>query len=132
VMYRLDGPELAAIVDWELATIGDPLIDLGWLIATWRGPGGDTRDAPFVIDPWDGFPEAPELAERYAARTGQDLSDFAWYPVFACYKFACILEGTWARACAGKAPREIGERLHAGTLGLFRRALAWIDRSPIY
>lgn len=131
VMYRLDDPELAAIVDWELATIGDPLIDLGWVIATWRGPGGDTEGAPFLIEPWNGFPEAAELVDHYRTRSTRDLTAFAWYPVFACYKLGCILEGTWARACAGKAPKAIGERLHASTRALFKRALAWIERPPV-
>jgi aminoglycoside phosphotransferase (APT) family kinase protein len=130
VMYRLDSPELAAIVDWELATIGDPLIDLGWLIGTWPGPGGDVADVPFVIEPWDGFPEASELIAHYGERTNRDVSAIAWYAIFACFKYGCILEGTWARSCAGKAPKEIGKHLHQNAQGLFRRALRWIERPP--
>jgi aminoglycoside phosphotransferase (APT) family kinase protein len=125
VLYRFDGPELAAIVDWELTTIGDPLLDLGWLLATWPEP--DAVEAGNVsVKPWDGFPAADELVARYAAQTDRDLTHMRWYGVLACYKLGIILEGTYARAAAGKAERATGEALHASTLGLFRRALRWI------
>lgn len=126
VLYRFDGPELAAIVDWELTTIGDPLLDLGWLLATWPqtegGEGGNVS-----VTPWDGFPTADELVDRYAGQTERDLTHMRWYGVLACYKLGIILEGTHARAAAGKAERATGEALHNQTLGLFRRALRWID-----
>jgi len=123
VLFRYDGPELAAVVDWELSTIGDPLLDLGWLLATWPGSGPDGGGAlAGAVQPWEGFPSGPELVARYAKGSDRDLSHIAWYTVLACYKLGIILEGTHARACAGKAPREIGELLHDQTLGLFRKA----------
>jgi aminoglycoside phosphotransferase (APT) family kinase protein len=128
VMYRLDGPEIAAIVDWELCTIGDPLLDLGWLLATW--PGEDASPmATIAVQPWQGFPSAEELVERYRAGSSRDLSRIGWYAVLACYKLGIILEGTHARACAGKAPKPTGDALHATTVGLFERALAMIERA---
>ena len=119
-------PGLAAIVDWELTTIGDPLLDLGWLLATWPDGEGPTTTN---VQPWDGFPTADELVRRYSERSDRDLSAVAWYEVLACYKLGLILEGTHARAFAGLAPRETGDALHASTVGLFRRALARIGRS---
>jgi aminoglycoside phosphotransferase (APT) family kinase protein len=128
VMYRPDGPEIAAIVDWELCTIGDPLLDLGWLLATW--PDADASPmASIGVQPWQGFPTAEELVERYRAGTSRDLSRIGWYAVLACYKLGIILEGTHARAFSGKAPKPTGDALHATTLGLFERALAMIDRA---
>lgn len=125
VMFRYDGPELAAIVDWELTTIGDPLLDLGWLLATW--PEGDGPAAGAVgVRPWDGFPDADELVTHYRQFTTRDMSHIEWYGVLACYKLGIILEGTYARACEGKAPKETGDMLHASTVGLFNRALRWI------
>lgn len=127
VMVTTDRPGLAAIVDWELTTIGDPLIDLGWLLATWpddEGPTGGT----VAVSPWDGFPTADELVARYAAQTARDLSAIGWYEVLACYKLGIILEGTHARACAGLAPKATGDALHATTVGLFRRALRRLRR----
>jgi aminoglycoside phosphotransferase (APT) family kinase protein len=122
VLFRQDSGELAAVVDWELCTLGDPLLDLGWLVATW--PEGERPHATDVaITPWDGFATPDELVAHYGAQTGRDLAHFDWFAVLACYKLGIILEGTHARACAGKAPREVGDRLHAHTLYLFERAL---------
>ncbi|PZQ65598.1 MAG: phosphotransferase family protein [Phenylobacterium zucineum] len=125
VMFRHDGPELAAIVDWELTTIGDPLLDLGWLLATWQ-ESETPREFGVNIQPWGGFPAPSELVEHYRPRTHRDMSAIDWYAVLACYKLGLILEGTFARACAGQAPKDTGDRLHAHTVSLFERALRWI------
>jgi aminoglycoside phosphotransferase (APT) family kinase protein len=127
VMYRHDSAELAAIVDWELATIGDPLIDLGWILATWRTPG-EVDIGVLRVEPFEGFPTAAELIERYAAQSERDLSSLDWYVVMACYKLAIILEGTFARAHAGRAAMATGLRLHAAAMRLCERALQRIDR----
>lgn len=124
VLYRHDAPELAAIVDWELANIGDPLLDLGWLMATWPDEG---QDAIVPVQPWDGFPAIGELVDRYLAATGRSAADARWFGVLACLKLGAILEGSHARACAGLAPRTIGDRLHAQTIALFERALRRIQ-----
>ncbi len=124
VMFRCDGPELAAIVDWELSTIGDPLVDLGWVLATWPDPGA--REGPSGIAPWRGFPTAEELVAHYGRCSSRDLSAIKWYGVLACFKLGIILEGTYARACAGKAPRDVGDRLHAKCVHLLSRATGWI------
>jgi aminoglycoside phosphotransferase (APT) family kinase protein len=125
VMYRRDSAELAAIVDWELATIGDPLLDLGWILATCQ-EDESPRNFGVNIEPWTGFPTPTELVAHYRARTHRDMSAINWYAVLACYKLGLILEGTHACACAGQAPKEIGDGLHAHTVSLFERALRWI------
>ncbi len=123
VMVREDSPELAAIIDWELATIGDPLIDLGWLLATWPQPAdGGMLD----IAPWNGFPTSAELVAHYAEAATRSVEAIDWYGVFACYKLGILLEGTYARACAGKAPQDVGERLHRRARWLFARAQRWM------
>lgn len=126
VMFRRDSAKLAAIVDWELVTIGDPLLDLGWLLATWPEP-----DHPEEFRVGDGLPpnlpRPDELVARYGENTTRDVSAMRWYGVLACYKLGIILEGTHARACAGKAPKEIGDLLHQSTIGLFRRAHRFIE-----
>ena len=126
VMFRRDSGELAAIVDWELTTIGDPLLDLGWMLATWPDEQG-RRTVDHVVEPWQGFPDAAELVERYAQRSPRDLSRIDWYAVLACYKLAMIVEGTHARACAGLATAAAGERLHKAARALLERATAWIE-----
>lgn len=120
VLYEFEGPRIAAVVDWELSTVGDPLLDLGWLIATWPDEGGDGGTSR--VQPWDGFPTIGELIERYRQSSPRDLSRVAWYGVLACYKLGIILEGTHARACAGKAPQHTGAELHASAVRLFERA----------
>ena len=127
VMFRFDAPRLAAIVDWELTTIGDPLLDLGWLLATWPDEAEKSSAGTVAVQPWEGFPSADELVAHYAAQTTRDLSGLHWYSVLACYKLGIILEGTYARACAGKAPKETGDDLHRRTIWLLERALRWIS-----
>jgi aminoglycoside phosphotransferase (APT) family kinase protein len=122
VMFRPDGPELAAVVDWELCTLGDPLLDLGWLLATWPDADGPSPGS-IAIQPWSGFPSAEELVAQYARSSSRDLSALTWYEVLACFKLGIVIEGTHARAFAGKAPKAVGEVLHATAVGLFGRAL---------
>jgi aminoglycoside phosphotransferase (APT) family kinase protein len=123
LMFALDGPEVAAIVDWEMCTIGDPLLDLGWLLATWPDPGDHAHAvASGTLAAAGGLPAKEELVSRYAERSSRDLSAIDWYTVLACFKLAIVLEGTHARACAGKADTAVGDFLHAAAVGLFERA----------
>lgn len=120
VMFRPDSPALAAIIDWELASLGDPLLDLGWLIATWHDP----QDGAAIIDVTarPGFPSTGELIDHYAAGSSRDVTSLLWYKVLACYKLAIILEGSHARAGAGLADAAIGQNLHDQARLLLRRA----------
>ncbi|NMN94731.1 phosphotransferase family protein [Antrihabitans stalactiti] len=123
MMFRNDGPELAALVDWEMSTIGDPLLDLGWLIATW--PTGSKLDALVgALASAGGLASPDELVKTYSEHSDRDLSNVNWYVVLACFKLGIVLEGTHARAFAGKAPKEVGDMLHAMTLALFDNASA--------
>jgi aminoglycoside phosphotransferase (APT) family kinase protein len=126
VMFRHDAGEVAAIVDWELSTLGDPLLDLGNLLAGWPEP--QETGTALRVEPWDGFPSADELLARYAERSRRDLRQVHWYTVLASYKTAVILEGTYARACAGLAPKPNGEQLHAAALRRMGRALRLVGR----
>ncbi|MDN3351259.1 phosphotransferase family protein [Actinomadura sp. DC4] len=125
LLYDFGGPRVAAIVDWEMCTIGDPLLDLGWLVATW--PGGETDKLAGAIGAVGGLPGTDELVEVYAARTDRDLSALNWYAVLACFKLGIVLEGSHARAYAGKAAKDVGDLLHATTLGLFARARVFME-----
>jgi aminoglycoside phosphotransferase (APT) family kinase protein len=121
VMMAHDRPALAAIVDWELSTLGDPMLDLAWLLSAWI-EDGDPPGKPAQIFPWDGMPTRAELVARYAEVSGRDVSAMPWFFVLACYKLGILLEGTHARACAGQAPKEIGDMLHAYAVWLFAKA----------
>ena len=121
-MLRREVPEVAAFVDWEMCTIGDPLLDLGWMLATWYRPGHQPVLPNELMVAGD-LATPDELVARYGQNSNRDLSDIDWYAVLACFKLGIILEGSHARAAAGKAPREIGDMLHTATVRLFERAL---------
>ena len=126
VMFSPDGPDVVAIVDWEMCTIGDPLQDLGWMLATWYRPGHEPV-LPNQLMSAGALATPGELIERYATNSDRDLSRIDWYAVLACFKLGIILEGSHARAAAGLAPSEIGDVLHTATVRLFDRARAIMD-----
>jgi aminoglycoside phosphotransferase (APT) family kinase protein len=111
--YRLDNvifaqeppARLLGVVDWELATLGDPLADLGWLLAFWREPADEPPHLPILSSVMDqpGFPDRAALAARYAKLIGRPLPDLTYYMVFAMWRMAVLLEGHWARHVRGTA-----------------------------
>jgi aminoglycoside phosphotransferase (APT) family kinase protein len=121
VMFSRSGPDVVAIVDWEMCTVGDPLLDLGWLLATWRQPD-ESSVFGHSLTKMGGLASPQDLIERYARNTTRDLSHITWYTVLACFKLGIVLEGTLARASVGKAQKEVGDYLHAITLHLFEQA----------
>ena len=125
VMFRNDAPALAAIVDWELSTIGDPLLDLGALVAF----STQAEDDPPLLPAWPNFPTRDDLLERYAKTSTRSIDAIGWYEVLACYRLGIILEGTRARAFAGQAPQETADFLRERTLALFDKALHRVRRS---
>ena len=128
VMFRRDRPAVAAIVDWEMSTIGDPLLDLGWLIATWDLAGAPDEFAGNLTRA-GGLPRAEELAERYAQGSDRRVDHLPWYVVLACFKLGIILEGSHARAQSGQAPADIGDRLHTTAIALFERAYSLVKEA---
>jgi aminoglycoside phosphotransferase (APT) family kinase protein len=105
--YRLDNMiltlagEVAAVVDWELCTLGDPLADVGLLLVYWARRGEDTLALGQPANLAPGFPEREELAARYAERSGRDLADLDFFIALGYWKLAIILEGVYARYAAG-------------------------------
>jgi aminoglycoside phosphotransferase (APT) family kinase protein len=121
VMFSAEEPRLAAIVDWELSTLGDPMLDLAWALQAFSEPG-DAPGRSSQLRPSDGFPTRAEVAARYGELTGRDMADLPWFQVLAYYKLGILLEGTYARACAGQAPKDLGDVMHQYTLWLFAMA----------
>jgi aminoglycoside phosphotransferase (APT) family kinase protein len=104
VMLAAQPPgRVEAVLDWELATIGDPLLDVAYFLASsphGDGPRTPTEDlATALLE--DGYPTREELAERYAAATGRDLSGLRWYSALVQYKLAALYEHSHRRAVAG-------------------------------
>ncbi|MGV9622815.1 phosphotransferase family protein [Streptomyces tendae] len=106
--YRLDNvliggenDEIRAILDWEMSTLGDPLTDLG-LLAMYSSPLGMADSPVSTTAQAPGHPAPAELIERYATRSGRDVSGVAWYTAFAWFKLAVILEGIHYRYTLGQ------------------------------
>jgi aminoglycoside phosphotransferase (APT) family kinase protein len=111
--YRLDNTilhptrpgRIVAVLDWEMSTLGDPLADLGAMLAYWAEPGDDdllvaARVVPSVTAA-DGFPSRDEIVRRYAEITGFDVSHIDWYRAFAFFKLAVVCQGIAARVAGG-------------------------------
>ncbi len=118
--YRLDNVLLdpadpgrvAAVLDWEMSTLGDPLADVGLLLVYWQQ--GRPADAPAVtrsVTGLPGFPTRDEVVQRYAARTGRDVSALPWYVGLGFFKLAVVVVGIVARARAGAMADDTGAAL---------------------
>jgi aminoglycoside phosphotransferase (APT) family kinase protein len=101
-MILTDTGEVAAVVDWELCTLGDPLADVGLLLVYW----GEEHDELLpLLEPatmLPGFPSRAEVRELYADRSGRDLSEIEFYVALGLWKLAIVLEGVFARYAAGQ------------------------------
>jgi aminoglycoside phosphotransferase (APT) family kinase protein len=132
--YKLDNvmfaaslpPELVAVFDWEQSTIGDPLVDLGWVIGLWLDPGeGPTMTGPSPFAPGTDVPTREELVARYAAGTTRDLSNLTFYCALGLFKLACVMEGSYARFKAGTSDDAYFAALEVGVPALAQRALSF-------
>jgi aminoglycoside phosphotransferase (APT) family kinase protein len=92
---------IKAVLDWEMSTLGDPLTDLGLTLVYWPQAGENRPATLSPVTTLSGFPTRREVAERYARRTGTDLTHLNWYVGFAFFKFAAIIAGILARSAAG-------------------------------
>lgn len=127
LIFNPSTAKLAAVLDWEMSTIGDPLLDLGRLLAMWPDEHEVIMTSGGI---WTAGPLLPSdtIAARYAEQSGSSLEHLPWYVVMGCFKLGIILEGTYARACAGHAPLEVGLALHDTALRLFERANRLVGR----
>jgi aminoglycoside phosphotransferase (APT) family kinase protein len=107
--FLVRGDRIEAVLDWELCTLGDPLADVGYLLNNWVSPGEVPATASDVSPTAvGGFPERDELAARYAAASGRDLSRIAYYRAFSYWRSAAINEGVYARYVLGAMGRREG------------------------
>jgi aminoglycoside phosphotransferase (APT) family kinase protein len=117
VLLRRDKPELAAFVDWEMCTVGDPLLDLGWVLICWPLET-NMITAGAELAALGGLASRRELLDAYLAAGGRKTSRLDWYVAMACFKLGIVIEGTWSRYLVGQASREAGEQLHASAQNL--------------
>ncbi len=132
----LDPDNLANIIgvlDWEMATIGDPLMDLGTSLGYWIDPDDpkDIQAIAFGLTALPGNLNRRELAERYAIKSGRDLSNICFYYVYALFKIAVIIQQIYARYKAGYTHDERFGRLISAVYLLGRTAVEAIEKGEI-
>ena len=130
--YRLDNllldsgdpARVAAVLDWDMCTLGDPLADLGYLLNYWVAPGDDPRWREIAAMPtWhDGFPSREEAVARYAARTRFEVSAIGWHQVFAAFKLAVIIQQIYVRFVRGQTQDRRFRLYGRRVLGLAEKA----------
>jgi aminoglycoside phosphotransferase (APT) family kinase protein len=116
---------LVAVLDWEMATIGDPLADLGYLCMMWTerdDPELGIREQLGRVTRAEGFPSRAELIAAYEQRTGRSMSDIRWYTTLALWKMTVFMEGNYKRAVAGTTDDPYLKQFGDGVLELARRA----------
>jgi aminoglycoside phosphotransferase (APT) family kinase protein len=140
--FRLDNmlvtlgrvPRIAAVVDWEMSTLGDPLADLGLTLMYWADPGEEDWleiNVGAGVTSMPGFLTRAELAARYAELTGRDISGIGYYMAFGCFKLAVVLEGIHARYLLRQTVGEGFEREGPAVPVLIERAHRMLDADPL-
>jgi aminoglycoside phosphotransferase (APT) family kinase protein len=118
---------LAAVLDWEMATIGDPLADLGYLCMMWTeagDPTGGMRDSLGAVTRAEGFPTRAEMIALYERRSGRSMGDIRWYMTLALWKSVVFMEGNYKRAVAGTTDDPYLKQFGDGVLELAQQAEA--------
>jgi aminoglycoside phosphotransferase (APT) family kinase protein len=116
---------LEGVLDWEMATIGDPLADLGYLCMMWAeqgDPTGGLREHLGAITRREGFPTREELIGAYEQRTGRSMRDLRWYTTLALWKSIVFMEGNYKRAVAGTTDDPYLKQFGEGVLELAQQA----------
>ncbi|MGW4799581.1 phosphotransferase family protein, partial [Nonomuraea sp. NPDC004297] len=131
-LLRLGDLEIAAVVDWEMSTLGDPLADLGLTLTYWHdpgsGPGGQALPVAGDVTAAPGFMNVREFADHYAKVSGRDISDLGFYVAFGNFKLAVILEGIHARFRQGKTVGEGFDGIGAAVPSLVARGHRMLDQ----
>lgn len=128
VMFAPSAPaSLVAILDWEMATIGDPLADLGYLCTLWVDRDDPPRGLYELsgVTRREGFGRREDLLARYEARSGRTMTDMGFYQALALWKSAIFMEGNYARALAGATDDPYLKGFGDGVVELAERALAF-------
>jgi aminoglycoside phosphotransferase (APT) family kinase protein len=124
-MYGPEAPaRLAAILDWEMATIGDPLADVGYMMTHWVQADDDPSSFSLQsVTRQPGFPSRSQLVERYERGSGRTVEHLDWYVTLALWKAVVFMEGNYKRAISGSTDDPYLKTFGEGVLELARRAL---------
>ena len=124
-MFASDAPaRLIAIFDWEMATIGDPLADIGYMVMHWTAPGDpDSKFNLHTVTRRPGFPSREELVARYEDRSGRSMQALNWYVTLALWKAIVFMEGNYKRALAGSTDDPYLKTFGDGVIQIAQRAV---------
>jgi aminoglycoside phosphotransferase (APT) family kinase protein len=129
MMFKAGPPaRLAAMIDWELSTIGDPMIDMGWFTGGMRDEDYPEKEFPTALTNPANFPTKQELVRYYCAGTGRKMADFQWISILSRFKSGCLLEYKVAQAEAGILPKETGRFFARIVENVFQETAAEIAR----
>jgi aminoglycoside phosphotransferase (APT) family kinase protein len=121
-------PRLAAMIDWELSTIGDPMLDMGWLCGGLRDERFPDLVSPNALIDTGNAPTKQALAQYYCSGTGRDIAEFDYFCVLAGFKIGCVIEYKVAQAAAGILPKEVGEFFERSVSAGFKRNGEFVRR----
>src|SRR5262249_43797068 len=125
----LDPGHIVAVFDWEMSALGDPLIDLGILLAYWGSTAPPSqRDALTTVTDRPGWFSRDEILQRYEARSGRDLSAIPFYETFALFKIAVVIQQIYYRYKRGQTDDSRFATFGDRVTSLARRAVTLADQ----
>ena len=128
IVDERDPARIVAVLDWDMCTIGDPLVDLGYVLSLWPEPGEPVAPGvgtmPTAVP---GFPARSRLVERYARASGRDVSRIGWYHAFNIFRYAAIAQQIYARFVRGHTRDERFRHFDVGVTSLIARGIALVD-----
>jgi len=133
LLDRRDPGRIAAVLDWEMATLGDPLVDLGLLLCYWADPADPParRQSVSQVTAEPGFLTRGEVLARYAEKTGRDVSRIAFYETFALYKVAVVVQQIYVRYARGQTQDARFAAFEDRVVGLAEAGLNVAERSGL-
>lgn len=126
-----DRPEVRAVIDWEMAALGDPLVDVGLCLFFWKRDASRPLGFAFVQAVSNG-PDAPdraELADIWSQASGRDHAALAWHMIFSAWRLAAIVEGAWILQVEGRVSSDYARGLEHDVPNLLREAAALIEKA---
>ena len=126
-----DRPDVLAVIDWEMATLGDPLVDLGLCLFFWKRDPAAALGFSFVqaVSNQPGAPDRSELADAWSAASGRDHAALPWHIVFSAWRLAAIVEGAWQLHVEGKVASDYSRRLEYDVPNLLREAADLVEHA---
>ena len=129
LIYRKDSPQVLAVLDWELSTLGDPIADFAYLMMNWIAPPDGRAGIGGLDHAALGIPTMDEAIERYVARTGYPVPPMDWYFAFCMFRLAAIVQGIKKRVLDGNASSDKAAQMAERVVPLAETAWAFAQKA---